>query len=616
MRLFKSWLLLKVSNYTGGNILSEEKKEKKAKKVSVYKKFTPYMGNKKAFIPMAFIFSAIAACLNILPFYYIWRISREIFSEAGMSTENVKHYALMVVIYAVAGLLSYFAALMVSHFAAFEIETGLKKTGFEKMMNMPLGFFNIQSSGKIRKIINDGAAQTHTFLAHQLPDMAGTIVTPVLVILIFFVFDWRLGLASLVPIILSFMVLSMMMSGKGKAFQKRYMDSLEEMSSEAVEYVRAIPVVKTFGQSVKSFTRFYNGIENYKELVMTYTKLWVKPYSAYLVLVESTAFFLIPISILLIGNNGDIGTIVSNFILYLLVAPQIALVMMRNMYFNQQKNIAAQSIDRFDNLFNYTDMTYPEKGAGFEKQDIEFKDVVFSYDGEKNALDKISFKVNKGETLALVGASGSGKTTIARLASRFWDVNSGEVLIGGKNIKEYSKEELMNNISFVFQNTQLFKTTLRENICFGRDVSDKAIEDALVSSRSKEIIDYLDDGLDTLIGKKGTYLSGGEQQRIALARAFIKDAPIVLLDEATAFADPENEHLIQAALKDLSNGKTTIMIAHRMTTVRNADNIAVVDNGRIVEYGNHETLMAKDGLYKKMWDEYQSSIGWNIKRGA
>ncbi len=588
------------------------------KKESIFKKLKVYMGNKKAFIPLAIIFSIVASVINILPFYYIWKICRELFaSGSNISTENVKNYAIMVFLFAVAGLLIYFVALMLSHLAAFEIEIGLKKEGFKRVMNMPLGFFNTESSGKMRKVINDGAVQTHTFLAHQLPDMASTIITPLMIIIIFFYFDWRLGLAALVPLILSFVVMSMMMSKEGQAFQNEYLTSLEEMGSEAVEYVRAIPVVKTFGQSVKSFTRFYNSIQNYKELVMTYTKMWTKPYSVYLVLVESTAFFLIPVSILIIGNTSNIGVVISNFVLYILVAPLLALVMMRSMYFRQQKIIAEQAIDRFNNLFDYKSMSYPESGVKFEGQDIEFKDVVFSYDGEKNVLHGVNFKIEKGETLALVGASGSGKTTIARLAARFWDVKSGEVLIGGKNIKDYSKEELMKNISFVFQNNQLFKTTLRENITFGRDnVSDEDIENALVKSRSKEIIDYLENGLDTAIGKKGTYLSGGEQQRISLARAFIKDSPIVLLDEATAFADPENEHLIQAALKELSSGKTTIMIAHRMTTVKDADNIAVVDDGNIVEYGNHETLMNKNGLYKKMWDEYQSSIGWNIKKEA
>ncbi len=594
-----------------------KEKPKKEKKVSVFKKLSPYLGNKKSFIPIAIVFSAISAFLNIMPFYYVWRIIREIFEKSSsISTSNISYYALMVLVYSVGGIITYFAALMISHYAAFEVEIGLKKAGFEKIMKMPLGFFNTQSSGKIRKVINDGAQQTHTFLAHQLPDMAGSIVTPVLILGIFFYFDWRLGLASLVPVILSFVVMSMMMTKEGAAFQNEYLNKLENMSDDAVEYVRAIPVVKTFGQSVKSFTRFYNSIQGYKKMVIGYTVMWTKPYSLYLVLVEAAALFLIPTTIFLINNSGDVGGIISNFILYIMIAPQLAVVMMRSMYFNQQKIIAKQAIDRFNEIFKYQDMVYPENGVAFKEQDIEFKDVVFSYDGEKDVLKGINFKVSKGETLALVGASGSGKTTIARLAARFWDVSSGEVLIGGHNIKDYTKEELMDNISFVFQNNQLFKTSIYENICFGREVSDDEMEKALVKSRSKEIIEQLDEGLDTVIGKKGTYLSGGEKQRIALARAFIKDAPIVLLDEATAFADPENEHLIQAALRDIKEGKTTIMIAHRMTTVKDADHIAVVDNGEILEYGNHDSLMAQGGLYKKMWDEYQSSIGWNIKKGA
>ncbi len=594
------------------------KKEKKAKKDSVFKKLAPYMGKKKAFIPIALVISAIAALVNILPFYYIWNICMEIFSGGtDVYAEKLTHYAWMVFLFSVVGIALYFAGLMIAHFAAFEVEIGLKKTGFERIMNMPLGFFNTTSSGKIRKVINDGAAQTHTLLAHQLPDLAGSILTPLAILVMFFVFDWRLGLASLVPIVLSFVFMGAMMNEDGRKLQQKYFDSLEEMSGEAVEYVRAIPVVKTFGQSVKSFTRFYNSIENYKKLVMLFTEKWTNSYSAYLAMVESTAFFLIPTCILLINNDGDMARIISNFVLYILLAPQFSLVLMKSMFLGQQMSTADQAIDRFNELFDYVEMTYPESGVKFEGQDIEFKDVSFSYDGEKNVIDKVSFKVEKGETLALVGASGSGKTTMARLACRFWDVSDGEVLIGGKNIKDYSKEELMKNISFVFQNNQLFKTTLRENICFGNEnITDVEIANALTKSRSKEIIDYLDDGLDTVIGKKGTYLSGGEQQRIALARAFIKDAPIVILDEATAFADPENEHLIQAALKDLSAGKTTIMIAHRMTTVKDADKIAVVAEGKIVEYGSHDELMNRAGLYKQMWDEYQTSIGWNIKKGA
>ncbi len=590
---------------------------KKKNRKSVFAKLAPYMGKKKILIPIAIILSACAAIINIMPFYYIWKICMELFKNNGeISTATITNNAWVVVGYSVLGIILYFIALMTSHLAAFEIEMNLKRIGFEKALNMPLGFFGKESSGKIRKVINDGASGTHTFLAHQLPDIAGAIITPVMILGIFFIFDWRLGLASLVPIAISFVLMSMMMTTEGQEFQQQYFDALEEMSSESVEYVRAIPIVKTFGQSVKSFTKFYNSINSYKELVIKYTVMWVKPYSAYLAIIEATAFFIIPVSILIINNN-NMGAVISNFILYLLVAPQFSTVMMKSMYFQQQKVIAEQSIDRFEELFDYEEMQYPEQGVKFEKQDIEFKNVVFSYVGKKDVLHNINFKVNKGESLALVGTSGSGKTTIARLCARFWDVKSGEVLIGGHNIKDYSKEELMANIAFVFQNNQLFKKSILENITFGKsNVSENAINSALEKSRSKEIIDNLKDGLNTIIGKKGTYLSGGEQQRIAIARAFIKDAPIILLDEATAFADPENEHLIQSALLELSKGKTTIMIAHRMTTIKHADHIAVVDKGQIVEYGDHDALLQQNGLYKKMWQEYQTSTTWNIKKGA
>ncbi len=592
--------------------------KQKKKTGSIFKQFSPYMGNKKIFILLSVLFSGIAAIVNIIPFYYVWKISIEVFEKGNdISSDNLFHYALMILVFSVIGILLYFIAIILSHLAAFEVEIGMKKVGFEKVMNKPLGFLNTHSSGKIRKIINDGASQTHSFLAHQLHDMAGTIITPVMVLIIFFIVDWKFALVSMIPIILSFVAMSKMMTKEAKIFEKEYMDSLEEMSSESVEYVRSIPVVKTFGQSVKSFTRFYNAIENYKNLVIAHTRMWTKPYSIYLVIVESTAFFLLPLSIFLINSGGDIAITLSKFILYILIAPLFTSVMMRSAYFVQRKNTAEQAISRFNELFDYEEIEFPEKGVKFEAQDIEFKDVSFSYDDKNTVLNKINFKVKSGETLALVGASGSGKTTIARLVARFWDAGSGEILIGRNNIKKYSEKELMNNISFVFQNTQLFKTTLRENICFGNNnIKKEELDNALVKSRAKEIIDNLDDGLDTVIGKKGTYLSGGEQQRIALARAFIKNAPIILLDEATAFADPENEHLIQAALKELSKNKTTIMIAHRMTTVKNADNIAVVDKGKIVEYGNHEMLMEKNGLYKKMWDEYQATIEWKIKKEA
>ncbi|MGO1581460.1 MAG: ABC transporter ATP-binding protein [Peptoniphilaceae bacterium] len=569
------------------------------------------------FIPLAMLCSGISVIFSILPSYYIWKISIEIFSGLDkLSVDTIKHYAVMIIIYSVFGIVTFFIATIISHIAGFKIEIEIKKQGFAKAMDMPLGFYNEHFSGEMRKVINDGASSTHSFLAHQLTDMASSIVSPIMVVGIFFYIDFRLGLASLAPMVFAFYTLSKMLSDKSKEFRYRYMCSLEEMSNEAVEYVRAIPVVKTFGQSVKAFTKFYNTIENYRNVVISFMKLNANYFSLYGVLLNSTALFLIPVSVIII-NDDNITVVISNFMLYLLLAPQLSLIMMRSMRFSHEKFAAEQAIDRFNELFEYKNIEYPENSSKFDEQTIEFKNVYFSYDGENNVLKNINFKVKKGEILALVGSSGSGKTTIARLAARFWDVNSGEILIGGNNIRSYSKEELMNNISFVFQNSKLFKTSLRENICFGnKDISNSQIDDALLKSGVKEIIEKLDDGLDTVIGKKGTYLSGGESQRIALARAFIKNAPIVLLDEATAFADPENEHVIQAALRELSARKTTIMIAHRMTTVKDADNIAVVDRGEIMEYGNHNNLIAKGGLYKKMWDEYQSAIDWNIKKGV
>jgi ATP-binding cassette subfamily B protein IrtA len=490
----------------------------------------------------------------------------------------------------------------------------MQKTGMEKILAMPLGFFDQHSSGKIRKIVNDGAGTTHSFLAHQLPDMAGSIVSPVILIALIFIVDWRMGLACLVPIILGFITMRFMMSAEGKKFQKMYYDSLEEMSSESVEYIRGIPVVKTFGQTIFSFKRFYDSIIKYKEMVYAYTLLWQKPMSFYSTIMQSAAFFLIPMAIFLIGRGENLSLVLADFIFYILISPIFTMLLMKSMHFQQNTLIAEQAIDRLDNLLDYPGMSYSENTKNIKNHSLEFKDVVFSYEGsDKRAIDKISFKLNEGETIALVGASGGGKTTIARLAARFWDVDEGEVLVGEINVKDIPKKELMDNISFVFQSTKLFKGSLRENIVFGKEnAGEKEINKAIDFSQSREIIDNFHDGLDTVIGSKGTYLSGGEQQRIALARAIVKNAPVVLLDEATAFADPENEHLIQKALKELSRGKTTLMIAHRLTSVQNVDRILVIENGKIAEAGTHEELLSKGGIYKTMWDEYQKSVAWKI----
>ena len=587
----------------------------KKKNTFILRRFIPYMGKKKILLPLALILSGISTALNILPFVLVWYIVRDILSSPqSIENLNVSSYAWLAFASAIGGLVIYFAGLMCSHLAAFRVEVGMQKVGMEKILSMPLGFFDNYSSGKIRKIVNDGAGTTHNFLAHQLPDMAGSIVSPIILVTLIFVIDWRMGLASFVPILMGFMTMNFMMSDEGKKFQQDYLDSLEEMSSEAVEYIRGIPVVKTFGQTIFSFKRFHDSIINYKKMVLAYTLLWQRPMSFYIVIMQATIFFLIPTAILLINRGENLPLVLADFIFYLLISPIFTTLLMRTMNFQQKSLIAEQAIDRLDNLLDYPGMSNQEHTNTIKNAGIEFKNVAFSYEnGAKRVIDNISFKLEEGETIALVGASGGGKTTIARLAARFWDVDEGEILVGGTNIKDIPKIELMDLISFVFQNTKLFKSSLRENIVFGKEnVKEEEIEQAINASQSRAIIENLHDGLDTLIGSKGTYLSGGEQQRIALARAMVKNAPIVLLDEATAYADPENEHLIQKALKNLSRGKTTLIIAHRLTTVQDVDRILVIENGKIAEEGTHVELLNKGGLYKTMWEEYQRSIDWKI----
>ncbi len=585
------------------------------KKKFILKRFTPYMGKKKVLLPLSLVLSGISAVLNILPFVLVWYITRDILSAPqSIDVSNVSFYAWLAFASAIGGIVIYFCALLSSHLAAFRVEVGMQKVGMEKIISMPLGFFDRYSSGKMRKIVNDGAGTTHTFLAHQLPDMAGSIVSPIILVALIFIVDLRMGIASLFPIILGFMTMRFMVSSQGKKFQKMYYDSLEEMSSESVEYVRGIPVVKTFGQTIFSFKRFYDSIIKYKEMVYAYTVLWRKPMSFYTTIMQSAAFFLIPTAIFLIGRGENLPLVLADFIFYILISPIFTMLLMKSMYFRQNTLIAEQAIGRLDNLLDYQSMSFVENTRNIKNHSLEFKDVVFSYEGSSElAIDKISFKINEGETIALVGASGGGKTTIARLAARFWDADEGEVLVGGINVKDIPKKELMDNISFVFQSTRLFKGSLRENIVFGKEsAGEEEVNKAIDYSQSREIIENLHDGVDTVIGSKGTYLSGGEQQRIALARAIVKNAPIVLLDEATAFADPENEHLIQKALKELSRGKTTLMIAHRLTSVQNVDRILVIESGKIAETGTHEELLNRGGIYKTMWDEYQKSVNWKI----
>jgi len=583
--------------------------------MSTLKKLQNYMGKRKVLLPAAMLLSALSALAGMLPYILIWLIVRELLEHGEItSSGNVVTYAWWAAGMAVASIVLYFAALMSSHLAAFRVESNLRKEAMRQIVRMPLGFFDINTSGRIRKIIDDNAGVTHSFLAHQLPDLAATFLVPLVAALLIFVFDWILGLACIVPVIIAMLVMGFMMNAEGRQFMKSYMTSLEEMNTEAVEYVRGIPVVKVFQQTIYSFKNFHRCIMNYNKMVFGYTRMWEKPMSLYTVIINGFVFFLAPLAILLIGYSGNYASVLLNFFLFVLITPVFSQSIMKSMYLNQALGQASEAIGRLENLVAYEHLTVVEHPQPVKEFSIQFEKVSFSYPGaNQKAVDDVSFTIPQGNTVALVGASGGGKTTIARLVPRFWEATEGKVLIGGINVREIAPEELMKYISFVFQNTKLFKTSLLENIKYGNpDATMEEVERAVDMAQCREIINKLPLGLNTKIGTEGTYLSGGEQQRIVLARAILKNAPIIVLDEATAFADPENEHLIQQALKELTKGKTVLMIAHRLSSITDADNILVIDKGKIAEQGTHANLLGKQGIYYHMWNEYQQSVRWTI----
>ena len=566
-------------------------------------------------LPCSVVLSAVNGLLSLVPFIFLWLVVRTLLTADGnLADTPVWDYAIAAFVVSVANVLLYFAALMLSHLSAFRIETNMRRTAMERLMRVPLGFFDTQNTGRMRKIIDEDSSQTHTFVAHILPDVAGSVVAPIGIIVLLLAVDWQLGIAAMVPIVCAFGIMGYMMNPKNNDFQRMYLDAQEKMSAEAVEYVRGIPVVKVFQQTVFSFKRFHDSIINYRDLVIRYTLLWRTPMSAYTIAINAFAFLLVPTGIILIGHGGETAIIVSDMVLYVLISPIIAANVMKAMHLSQNLFLANEAVDRLEKLTAtppLSESSELEKATAF---DVSLRNVSFRYEAaERDAVSHIDLDIPQGKTVALVGASGSGKTTIARLIPRFWDVREGCLKIGGVDVRHMDKATLMRNVSFVFQNTRLFKTSILENIRYGNpDATIEQVNRAVDLSQSREIIERLPQGLNTVIGAEGTYLSGGEQQRIVLARAILKDAPIVVLDEATAFADPENEHLIRQAFAHLTCGKTVLMIAHRLTTVQDADNIVVVDKGRIAEQGTHRQLMEQATLYYKMWNEYQKSVAWKL----
>ena len=583
--------------------------------MNVLQRLGSYMGNRKPLLPISLVLSGLTGLVSLLPFIFVWLIVHQLLVEPEeVAADSVFSLAWWAFGTAALAVLLYFLSLIFSHVTAFRVECSMRRSAVARLMRMPLGYFDTHTTGRIRKIIDEDSSQTHTFIAHLLPDLVGSILSPIGVLVLLFVVDWHLGLVCMIPILMAFATLAVMMNPRQQNFQREYLDAQERMSTEAVEYVRGVPVVKVFQQTVFSFKRFYDSIICYRDLVIKCTLRWRYPMSFYTAVINGIAFFLIPMAIILIHNTGNYGGVIADMILFLLITPVISGNIMKIMYLQQGMFLAGEAIKRMEALTEETPLPEPVNPKSLTSYDIAFTGVTFSYPGaETPAVQDLSFTLPTGKTYALVGPSGGGKSTIARLIPRFYDVAQGSVSIGGVDVREVPTHDLMDAVSFVFQNSKLFHTSLRHNVIYGTpNATEEQIRRALDLAQCREIIDRLPLGLDTQIGAEGTYLSGGEQQRIILARALLKDAPIIVLDEATAFADPENEQLIRRALAELTRGKTVLLIAHRLTNVVDADAILVIDQGLLVQQGTHQALVEQEGLYRSMWEEYNRSINWTI----
>ena len=565
------------------------------------------------------VLSGISSVIALAPYLCMWNVVKEVVLtwNTGLDGRSLVHWGWLAVASSLISMLFYYGALMCTHLSAFRTARNMKTAALHHLARLPIGYFKQEGSGKLRRIIDDGAGQTETYLAHQLPDLAGAIVTPVAVLVLLLVFDWRFGLISLVPMGVGVFFLSRMMGTGMAECMRQYQNALEDMNNEAVEYVRGIPVVKTFQQSIFSFKSFHDSILRYRDWAVNYTVSLRIPMCAYTVSINGIFALLIPAGILLAGDisrGAAYETIALDLLFYILFTPICVSMMDKIMWTSENTMAARDAMNRILDIIKEKPLPEPAAATTPSGYTVEFRDVSFSYDNTgTDALSHVSLTVPQGATAAMVGASGSGKTTLVSLIPRFFDVDRGSICIGGVDVREIGSEELMKLVSFVFQDCHLFKDSLLNNIRAARPQATKEeVMRAVAAARCEDIIEKMPQGLDTVVGTKGTYLSGGEVQRIALARAILKDAPIVLLDEATAFADPDNEYLIQQAFETLVKGKTVIMIAHRLSTVCHSDRIFVLEQGRIAEQGRHEELLRSGGLYAKMWKDYQTSVEWKV----
>ena len=586
------------------------------KKQSDLSRLMGYAGNYRYFTYASWVLSAVSALVALGSFVYIWKILRDVLNAAPDYAQavNIPHYGWMAVLFAVLAYLIYIAALMCSHLSAFRVATNLRLEVSEHLATLPLGFTETFGSGKLRKIIHESTGAAETFLAHQLPDKYNAMATPIGLLVLLLVFDWRLGLLSLVPVALGFVIMSAMTGRRMADKMRQYGNALESMSNEAVEYVRGIPVVKTFGQSVFSFKKFKATIDEYEKWVIAYTKELRMPMMLYTAAINGVFAFLI-VGGLLFTRNGVTSKFLLNLLFYIIITPVISLTLTRIMYMSENELVVADALARVDSVLDAEPVPENDHPRHPKDASVSLKVVHFSYDGKTDVIKGVSLKIQPGQMVAFVGPSGGGKSTLANLICRFFDGQSGSVRVGEADVRDIPKEELMDTISFVFQNSRLLKGSILDNVRLGRAQATEAeVLAALKAAQCMDIVEKFPEGIHTVIGTKGVYLSGGEQQRIAIARAMLKNAPILLLDEATAFADPDNEAKVQAAFAQLAKGKTVLMIAHRLSTVANADCIYVVQDGQIAESGTKDELCAQNGLFARMWQDYQASVQWKVAK--
>lgn len=586
------------------------------KKQSSLARLFEYAGNFKYLTILSWIFSVVSAWIALVPFYYIWKVIKEVLEVAPHyeNAGNIADYGWHAVGFAILSMALYICGLMCSHLSAFHVQANIRSQLMHHIMTLPMGFMDSDGSGKFRKIVNESSEATETYLAHQLPDQAGAIATPVGLLVLLLMFDWRLGLLSLIPVAAAFLIMGSMTGQRMKDKMTEYQNALEEMSSEAVEYVRGIPVVKTFGQTVFSFKRFQYSIEKYEKWTIAYTKELRLPMTFYTMIINAAFAVLIAVTFYVVSRGGENDTFLLNLLFYIIITPIITVTLNKIMYASENQMIVEDALKRIDGILEKKPLAEAAEKAAPKDMSITFDHVSFRYeDAAKNALHNINLEIREGEHVAFVGPSGGGKSTLASLIARFFDTTEGQIKIGGVNVRDIPSEQLMNMVSFVFQDSKLLKMSIYDNVRIGRkDATREEVMEALKNAQCEDIIGKLPDGIDTVIGAKGTYVSGGEAQRLSIARAMLKNAPILILDEATAFADPDNEAKVQQAFSKLSAGKTVIMIAHRLSSVVDADRICVLKDGEIVEAGTHRELSEAQKLYAHMWDEYNKSVRWKV----